>query len=99
MQLPEHFIHTGDEQEFLRGMFSVAGDPIDDSHHLIVKMKRIGKPHEGVSGRFDPHYDAAGGLIRLFEQEFGDKFGDFLGVQVIGVAERAIYIEAEGLYF
>jgi hypothetical protein len=93
MQLFEHLIHARNEQELFVGMLAVAIQPVDNSDHLIVEMKRVCESQQDIARGFDPHDEAPRRMIRVFEEEMGEKFRHFLRIQVIGIAQSAVYIE------
>ena len=79
-------------------MSAAARQPVDDRDHLIVNAKRIGESEQGVAWRCDPHDETACCVIRVLEEQSGEKTLDLLYVQVVSVAQRAIHIKTECFY-
>lgn len=71
--------------------------PVNDRGHFIVNAERIGDAKQGVTGRFCPHDETPRNAFRIADESGGKKAHNFLLVEVVGVAERAIHVETESL--
>jgi len=63
---------------------------------VIVNAEPVGEAEQGVAGRLCPHDEAPRGMVRIAEQECGEEAQDFLLVQIVGVAQGAVHVEAQG---
>ena len=69
---------------------------MDNGDHFIVYADAVGETEQGVAGCFDPHNEAACGMLRVPEEETRKEAYDLLHVQVVGVAEGAVHVETQG---
>ncbi len=81
--------------------FDLVYHPILQGKDLIIQADKIGESEQKIGGSFDFHYNATGNLDEVLPgkqemeriQESG-KLGDH---HIVGVAERAVHIEADDL--
>ena len=75
-------------------------DEVNEHSHFIVQADGIRQADQEVGRRFGCHDDAPGDAFHVFpgEQKVErlQKASQFLDEQVVGVAERAVYVETQG---
>ena len=85
-QALQHPVHTGNKQEMF-GLFpAVPVQPVDEGNHLVIQANGISQAQQRISGRFDPHYHATGGIMWVMEKETGQKARHLVYLHIIGVA-------------